>query len=180
MLALRIDFLNGTYHAADPSAPASPEWPPAPDRLYQALVAAAYGSGLDPSPLRELEGHPPEIVFGHAQAVQGATLYVPAAYKAKQGRVGKYDPMMVAIKDPVYFLWRDLPAELAPAIGQIAGQIDYLGRAKTPAAVSQTHGVPELPSTSCRMNAATSCSGSRMSDDSTSWTRPLRQGSAPR
>ena len=55
MLALRIDFLSGVYHAADPTAHSAPEWPPHPDRIFQALVAASYTNGIDPTPLRKLE-----------------------------------------------------------------------------------------------------------------------------
>lgn len=43
MLALRVEFLTGVYMATKHNDPerASPEWPPHPDRLYSALVAAA-------------------------------------------------------------------------------------------------------------------------------------------
>jgi CRISPR-associated protein Csb2 len=145
MLALRIDFLNGLYHAADPTAHSAPEWPPHPDRVFQALVAAAYGTGTDPTPLRELEGHTPELAFGDARAVQGATVYVPAAYKAKESRVRKYDPMMVDIKDPVHLIWKEAPDGLGEPLAAIAEGVTYLGRAKTPVAVSLAADVPAMP-----------------------------------
>jgi CRISPR-associated protein Csb2 len=144
VLALRIEFLNGTYHAAAPTAPQSPEWPPAPDRVFQALVAGAYGGGLDPAPLRVLEHHLPEISYGDALAAQGSTVFVPAAYRAKQGRVANYDPAMVAIADPVYFRWPSAPDALREPLATIAAHVDYLGRAKTPLSLSLVDEVPKL------------------------------------
>jgi CRISPR-associated protein Csb2 len=145
MLALRIEFLNGVYHAADPTAHSAPEWPPHPDRVFQALVAAAYGTGIDTKPLRELEGQAPELAFGDSLAVQGATVYVPAAYKAKESRVRKYDPIMVNIRDPVFLVWKEVPNDLHHPLAEIAEGITYLGRAKTPVAVSLASSIPAMP-----------------------------------
>lgn len=144
MLALRVEFLNGVYHAADSSTPSLSEWPPHPDRLYQALVAAAYGCGLDPAPLRALEDYAPDIAYGHARPAQTGTVFVPAAYKAKQTKVLKYDPMMVQIADPVFFLWPQLPQEIGARVADIAAGVTYLGRAKSLVAVSVVTEVPEL------------------------------------
>ena len=146
MLALRIDFLNGVYHAADPSAHRSPEWPPHPDRVFQALVAGAYRSGANPAPLQALEDTAPELAFGSwPPSLQGATLYVPAAYQAVQSRVVKYDPTIVDIRDPVYLLWPQAPDELRAQITPIATAVDYLGRAKTPVELSLVAEVPTMP-----------------------------------
>ncbi|HWP38060.1 MAG TPA: type I-U CRISPR-associated protein Csb2, partial [Gemmatimonadales bacterium] len=43
MLVLRVEFLAGVYMATRHNDPtrSAPEWPPHPDRLYSALVAAA-------------------------------------------------------------------------------------------------------------------------------------------
>lgn len=145
MLSLRIDFLNGVYHAADPDNPTLPEWPPAPDRVFQALVAAAYGGRHDPAPLRALEGHWPELLFGHARVAKSGINFVPAAYKAKEGRVRKYDPQMVAITDPVILHWPDVPDALNGPISAIAADLDYLGRAKTPVSATVVTEHPVLP-----------------------------------
>lgn len=146
MFALRVDFLNGVYRAADSSTPSLPEWPPHPDRVYQALVAAAYGCGIDPTPLRTLEAHAPDIVYGPARPAQNGIVFVPAAYKAKQSRVLKYDPLMVQITDPVCFVWPQLPAELGARIADIANGVTYLGRAKSPVSVSVVTEIPKLTS----------------------------------
>jgi CRISPR-associated protein Csb2 len=145
VLSLRIDFLNGVYHAADPDMPRLPEWPPAPDRIFQALVAAAYGGGHDPSPLRALEGQAPELRFGPARVLETGVCFVPAAYKAKQGRVSKFDPQMVEITDPVVVTWPEVPAECHAAIAAIAADLDYLGRAKSPVCASLIADPPALP-----------------------------------
>lgn len=152
MLALRIDFLNGTYHAADPTAYTASEWPPHPDRVFQALVAAAYGTGIDPAPLRALEGLPPELAFGDASAGRTGSIYTAAAWLEKPTRkpwsrtnVVKYDPVMVCISDPVYLIWPDAPNGLHEPLAAIAAGVTYLGRAKTPVAVSLVSEVPDMP-----------------------------------
>ena len=40
MLCLEVEFLTGVSVGATPYARDEPEWPPHPDRLFQALVAA--------------------------------------------------------------------------------------------------------------------------------------------
>jgi CRISPR-associated protein Csb2 len=40
MLMIEVEFLTGISVAATPSRREEPEWPPHPDRLFQALVAA--------------------------------------------------------------------------------------------------------------------------------------------
>lgn len=152
MLALRIDFLNGTYHAADPTAYTAPEWPPHPDRVFQALVAAAYGSGIDPAPLRALEGLPPDLAYGDAAAGRTGSIYTAATWLEKPTRepwsrtnVLKYDPVMVGISTPVYLIWPDVPNHLLTPLAAMAAGVTYLGRAKTPVAVSVVREVPDMP-----------------------------------
>lgn len=151
MLILRVDFLAGTYLAAEPTAPAYPEWPPAPDRVFQAMVSAAAAVGQDLSVLRALEGAP-EVAFGHARPVFGATVYVPAAYlqtprgePASRQNNAKYAPMMVGIDAPVYFAWKDTSDALAEALRPVVAALHYLGRAKCPVMVSIAHHLPDMP-----------------------------------
>lgn len=152
MLALRIDFPNQVYHAANPMAHREPEWPPHPDRVFQALVAAAYGVGIDPAPLRHLEGQAPELAFGEARASRTGALYTPAAWLDKLPReacgrtnVVKYDPVMVGIVDPVYLIWPEVPDHLREPLAAIAAGVTHLGRAKTPVVASVVTEVPDMP-----------------------------------
>jgi len=152
MLALRIDFLNGVYHAADPSAYHEPEWPPHPDRVFQALVAAAYGTGIPPAPLRALEGQAPELAYGDARNSRTGSIYTAAAWLDKPTRaawsrtnVVKYDPVMVDISDPVYLIWPEAPDDLCAPLAAIVAGVTYLGRAKTPVALSVVSDVPGMP-----------------------------------
>ncbi|EXJ13608.1 type I-G CRISPR-associated protein Csb2 [Imhoffiella purpurea] len=144
MLGIRADFLRGVYVAAEPTAPTAPEWPPAPARLFAALVSAAYAIGLDPRPLSALEA-PPRILFGTAIAAPGETHYVPPAFITAGERPGKavHRPQMVDIDAPVLYLWdTDLdPAWLMP----ILEAVTYLGRAESTVRLSLAETVPDLP-----------------------------------
>ncbi len=150
MIGLRIDFLKGSYHAADPTNPTRPEWPPAPDRVFQTLVAAAASIGAPLDPLRALE-HAPEIAFGEAKAVIESTVFVPAAFttpkgnaSAVRGNVAKADPMMVGIAEPVCYVWQ-APPELAAWLRPVAAAVTHLGRAKSPVLASVIDTLPLLP-----------------------------------
>lgn len=145
MLALRVDFLNRVYHAADFHDPRLPEWPPEPDRFFQALVATAAETDQDPSPLATLEGRAPELRFGSAFPIYGRPLMVVQAYRPIDGRKGKHDPRMVSIEQPLYFIWADVPEASAAAIASIAREMDYLGRARSPVLVERVTNVPESP-----------------------------------
>jgi len=152
MLALRIDFLNGVYHAANPAAHTTSEWPPHPDRVFQALVATAYSTGIDPQPLRKLEGLAPEVAFADASAARTGSIYTDAASLGKPKRrpwgrtkVVKYDPVRIGIGAPVYLIWPDAPSDLQEPLAAIATGVTYLGRAKTPVAFSLVDEVPEMP-----------------------------------
>lgn len=152
MLVLRIDFLNAVYHAADPTAHTQSEWPPHPDRVFQALVAAAYGSGANPAPLRALEGSAPELAFGDAEAALAGSVFAPATWLDKPSRAGwgrskvlKHDPVRVGIADPVYLIRPDVPATLHAPLAAIAAAVSHLGRARTPVTVSVVAQVPEMP-----------------------------------
>lgn len=145
MIIIQAEFLRGCYVAADPAATADPEWPPAPARLYSALVASAYAQGLDPSPLTALE-MAPEVRFGPALPAPGEINYVPAAFiTAKEGRLNRaiHRPQMVGIEMPVFFAW-DLPLDGAWLQRVLAG-VTYLGRAESPVRLSLVSDLPPMP-----------------------------------
>lgn len=151
MIIVQVDFLGGVYRAAEPTAPAWPEWPPAPDRIFQALVSAAASINANLEVLRALEAAP-EIAFGRARAVTSGTTFVPAAYfvtskREPPGRPNnaKSEPMMVGITDPVCYIWPDAPDSLRVALEPIVAALHYVGRAKSAAIVSIPTLLPQLP-----------------------------------
>lgn len=98
MLAVRCQFLQGTYAAAAPGRQAEAEWPPHPARFHAALVAAAWavsdGEPIDPG-LREaldwLESSVPTLAGGENVGFRSAsrgeslpTAYVPRNLSPKE------------------------------------------------------------------------------------------------
>ena len=88
MIILRIDFPHGVYRAAEPTAPDHPEYPPAPDRVFQALVASACEQGIDPGPLQALEAAP-TLWLGLAERIPTGINFVPGAFI----EAGKHTPV---------------------------------------------------------------------------------------
>jgi CRISPR-associated protein Csb2 len=97
MIALAVRFLAGRFTATHPADREQAEWPPHPDRVFMALVAAWGESGRDPAQaaaLRWLESQgAPELVWPAAKAEtrrEAVTSYVPvndaAAPKLSRGR----------------------------------------------------------------------------------------------
>ena len=143
MVIIRVDFLRGQYVAAEPTQAASPEWPPAPARLFSALVAGAYAVGANPEPLTALESAP-EIRFGEAVAAPGGTVYSPVAF-IKGGRPKRETrrPQMVGITEPVFYAW---DAGIDPAwLKPVLDAVTYLGRAESTVRLSLADHLPEMP-----------------------------------
>ncbi|MCU0834268.1 MAG: type I-U CRISPR-associated protein Csb2 [Chromatiaceae bacterium] len=150
MVTIRVDFLRGVYVAAEPTATETCEWPPAPARLFAALVSSAYAIGLDPAPLRALESAP-EVRFADPLAAPGHINYVPAAFIGTSPKTKSADrpnretrrPQMVGITHPVFYRW---DADLDPAwLTPVLGAVTYLGRAESTVRVSLISGMPQMP-----------------------------------
>ena len=133
-MKLTVEFL-GLYGAADVSARATVEWPPHPDRLYQALVDAALPQ--DRLALAWIEAQPPPGVdCGNAIALawgrKGKT-YVPTNYptdslpdlRKKQER-----QFPMAVPDgPVRYVWQDDPPQpVFESICRTVSRVTHLGR----------------------------------------------------
>jgi len=143
MVIIRVDFLRGAYVAADPTTPTATEWPPAPARVFAALVAGACAIGADPEPLTALESAP-EIRFGKASAAPGTINYVPAAY-IKSGRPNREirRPQMVSIDAPVFYAWNaDIDRHW---LNPVLNAVTYLGRAESPVRLALVEELPEMP-----------------------------------
>jgi CRISPR-associated protein Csb2 len=158
VLAIRCQFLNGTYQAAAPGNIGAPEWPPHPARLHAALVAAGWAIGGDTFPddaraalewlerLREpaLE-HPNEVSHRTAPGV-----YVPRNLTSvevrnirnsmrggrdsarQSGRVMRSFPTSIPGDEPVWFLWDTDEDRHRSALERLACEVQYLGSSRSP------------------------------------------------
>lgn len=160
MLAIKIEYLTGVCMATrhnDPSR-SSPEWPPHPDRLFSALVAAAASMsarGLRPPELarRALQwllepcptgaGGAPEIWASEARIRSAPDVHMPAnphpdekavlrmlpAYRKKAAL-----PLPAVIPDEpvVYFIWPHAePASHLDELRAICDRVTYMGRSRS-------------------------------------------------
>ncbi len=160
------------------------EWPPHPDRVFMALVAAWGETGEAPeqrAALEWLEGlGPPSIaVAPEASARASAISYVPVNDDSTPiGKKGPYGPMgslpigrnrqprqfpAVVPESPTLFLsWEgDTPANLRLALEEMCGLVTYLGHSATPVRVWVTDDAPEpnlIPTddrATCRLRTST-------------------------
>lgn len=130
-IALQIEFL-GTPQLADPSTKSQfGEWPPAPDRVFQALVATAAETGQDMNVLRHLE-FAPEIAASKALLARAPKRYLPENFRRStryhQG-AAKYLPTVLPESPLVSYIWRQVPDAIAPPLRAIAEQLTHVGRA---------------------------------------------------
>jgi CRISPR-associated protein Csb2 len=126
-LVLEIEHLLGVAFAAQSQAGTAPEWPPQPDRVFSALVAAWSARGEraeERRALEWLEAQPvPEIAASSGFARTPATVFVPPNDPAT-GRVGDRSVMPALRRrqprrfpafrpdDPVmHLVWRDVGAD---------------------------------------------------------------------
>lgn len=81
MLALEIEFLTGTVVATSNRDEAVFDWPPQPDRVFSALVAAWGARGRREEERKALEWlekqHPPQIVASESSSRNALTRFVP-------------------------------------------------------------------------------------------------------
>jgi len=152
MFAIEIEFLTGRVYATDFRERDVPEWPPHPSRLFYALVAAFYESGLENDLRNALiwleQQKPPEIFAGdHAvrlESVEGrrftdATaprVFVPINddYSSKFAssslrRKERRFPSAWLASDRVHFIWQEAEPDASTlrALRRIASQVSYLG-----------------------------------------------------
>lgn len=144
-LVLEIEHLLGVAFASRSQASPAPDWPPQPDRVFSALVAAwgARGERLDERRALEwLETQDaPEIAASDGSPRSAATAFVPPN-DPQTGRIGDRSVMPAfrrrqprrfpAYKpaDPIVRLvWREAAADGATlaALNAIAGDTPYIG-----------------------------------------------------
>src|SRR5262249_42778191 len=156
MLTLEVEFLLGRYAAADFRDREQPEWPPHPARLFSALVAAAYESGMSESAraaLLWLESlPPPHLCAEEAPATQPpATVYVPINdpmedfSPQRAERQPRTFPSVVPEKPVVHFLWPEAQPDtiLTELLASITANVSYLGNSRSPVRVRLADRAPE-------------------------------------
>jgi CRISPR-associated protein Csb2 len=155
MFALGIRYLMGRVVAARWESREEPEWPPHPDRVFMALVAAHAGSGGaedGANALRFLEALPRPALWASQRYSRRSpvTVYVPANDTASPVQKGKsLAPMgslpvgrvrqprqfpAVVPEDPsVYLIWPEsVPAGLRLPLERLCQEVSYLGHSSTP------------------------------------------------
>lgn len=148
MLALEVEFLLGRYVASDFRDRERAEWPPHPSRLFSALVAAAYESGLSESAraaLLWLESLPSPCLCADEQAdpQTPVTVYVPVNDADKdllpqsRQRQPRSFPSVVPNNPVVYFIWPDAQPDtvLRQLLEAITRNVSYLGSSRSPVRV---------------------------------------------
>lgn len=157
-LAIRCQFLNGTYQAAAPGSIGEAEWPPHPARLHAALIAAGWAQGADAFPaeahaaLRWLESLPPPAL-AYPRDVRPRTapdVFVPrnltgeevrdvvGAMRSRRdpsrqsGRVSRRFPTSIVGDEPAWFIWESDDSAHRTALSGLAREVQYLGSSRSP------------------------------------------------
>lgn len=134
-MKLTVEFL-GLYGAADVASRATVEWPPHPDRLYQALVDAALPEDRPALAWIE-EQSPPGVDCGASVALEWGRkgkVYVPTNYPtdtlpALRKNQERQFPMAVP-DGPVRYAWADdPPPQVFECIRRTVDRVTHLGRA---------------------------------------------------
>jgi CRISPR-associated protein Csb2 len=148
MLALEVEFLLGRYVASDFRDRERAEWPPHPSRLFSALVAAAYESGLGESAraaLLWLESLLPPCLCAdeHPYPQTPVTVYVPVndptedLLPQRAERQPRSFPSTVPPTPVVYFVWPEAQPDtvLRQLLEAITRSVSYLGSSRSPVRV---------------------------------------------
>ncbi len=156
MLAVSVEFLFGTFRG-DPDGTSNTgnltrgEWPPAPSRLFAALVAAD-GTGqecrvTDGSELLWFEQLPAPLIYADPQIrhqplhpryvvkhTNGRAKRTHQEYVARSGTIFR-PGVRVAVRDPlVVYRWDvDVPDPVLESLQRRAARVGYLGTADSPA-----------------------------------------------
>ena len=148
-LVLEIEHLAGVAFAAQSPASAVPDWPPQPDRVFSALVAAWGARGERAEEGKALkwleEQEPPQIAASGGFARSPATVFVPPN-DPQTGRVGNPTVLPALRKrqprrfpayrpdDPVVrLIWRNVEAEgeTLAALNALAADTPYIGHSSS-------------------------------------------------
>src|ERR1700733_4367270 len=156
MFALEVEFLTGRVYATDFRERDVPEWPPHPSRLFSALVAAFYESGLDPDLRGALvwleQQRAPAIWSGSFVArlesaagnrfsepkTPGSFVPINDDYSGKfrnsaGRRKQRWFPSGIPEDERIHFIWGDAAPDPATvdALRRIVRQVNYLGHSSS-------------------------------------------------
>ncbi len=137
-LVLEIEHLLGVAFAAQEPDSGSPDWPPQPDRVFSALVAAwaARGERTDEREALEwLEQQaPPDIAASPAAARPAPSSFVPpndklqvSANPAWRTRQPRRFPAALPLDPVVRMVWREAEGAPVEALDHIARDVAYVG-----------------------------------------------------
>ncbi|QEG35264.1 CRISPR-associated protein, family (Cas_GSU0054) [Bythopirellula goksoeyrii] len=139
MLGITVEYVAGVAHL-DRQAydePGHVEWPPHPDRLFMALVAAMYRGEPQPAELEALswlEGQqPPAISASPTNDRSTLTAYWPTNDKLYANRNKEKLLAATCPDDPcVTYWWDEKPKEeLLEALRNVTSRMTYLGRSES-------------------------------------------------
>lgn len=131
MATLVIEYIN-TPCLSYSNNRYTPEWPPTPDRVFQALVATAYELEMDVQPLLEIEKIQPEITFPEACPINSAKVFVRSNQTTRQTPADLSRPY-VKLKEGarLYYRYSNLPAEEADNLRALALNLTHIGRSQS-------------------------------------------------
>lgn len=150
MFVIGVRYLNNWAMATHPADYREPEWPPHPDRVFMALVAAHFESSSDSTQREAIQWlerqGPPELLVTPANHRSTVTTFVPVNDRGdpvKKGRAlmpggsmpigrdrqARQFPVAIPHDPTIYLVWRDvdLPNEHLQALSDLCGQITCIG-----------------------------------------------------
>lgn len=151
MIAIGIRYLCGWAMATHPTDRRRAEWPPHPDRVFLALVAAHFetdGGPEEADVLRRLSALPaPELSASAHHERLAVTAFVPVngdtasdvskeggpllphSWPIRRSRQARTFPVAIPDRDIVYLIWRDaeLPAPALWALGELCRKVAAVG-----------------------------------------------------
>ncbi len=168
MLAIWVEFLLGTFRG-DPDGTANTfglargEWPPAPARLFAALVAADGTRGdcrvTDGSELLWMERLPPPTIHAHLDTwhqqleqrfvvkhAKGPAKKTHQEYVGRLGTVSRPGVRVAPRGSQVVYSWPVEPsARVFESLRRRAARVGYLGAADSPVRVRIARSMPAVP-----------------------------------
>jgi CRISPR-associated protein Csb2 len=144
MLAIAVEYLLDRAFAADFRNQDKPEWPPHPDRLFSALIAAhhdTFGTETERAALAWFQRlDPPEVSAGKAGEGNPVVTFVPTNYAGKSSGSTHPDqrdkqPRVFPAQGPsspvVYFIWPEAQPDESTrsALSGLTARVPSLGRA---------------------------------------------------